>query len=178
MRRAQNKQSLSAFQDKRTLEHTRAVAGLDRDLCVSAPTGSGKTLAYAIPIVQALCRQTKLSQLRSLVIVPTGDLAAQVGNVFKPLCRAVGLKVSIAQGSGIKSLYHNDAFGEQNAFRHHPAVKQKFITSLTVQTTVTDLTSNDTTDIRDVDILVTPQVDLSHWFVDLLDCFSIRSNFW
>ena len=34
-------------------------------------------------------------------------------------------------------------------------MKQKFITSLTAQTTV-DLTSNDTTDIRDVDILVTP----------------------
>lgn len=139
-----------------TWRHTGGGLTFDRDLCVSAPTGSGKTLAYAIPIVQALCRQTKLSQLRSLVIVPTGDLAAQVGNVFKPLCRAVGLKVSIAQGSGMKMLYHNDAFGEQNAFRQHPAVKQKFITSLTAQTTVTDLISNDTTDIRDVDILVTP----------------------
>ena len=140
-----------------TWRHTGGGLSFDRDLCVSAPTGSGKTLAYAIPIVQALCRQTKLSHLRSLVIVPTGDLAAQVGNVFKPLCQAVGLTVGIAQGSGIKSLYHNDAFGEQNAFRHHPALKQKFITSLTAQTTVTDPTSNNTeADIRDVDILVTP----------------------
>ena len=36
-------------------------------------------------------------------------------------------------------------------------MKQKFITSLTAQTTVTDPTSNNTeADIRDVDILVTP----------------------
>ena len=59
-----------------TWKHTGGGLSFDRDLCVSAPTGSGKTLAYAIPIVQALCRQSQLSQLRSLVIVPTGDLAA------------------------------------------------------------------------------------------------------
>lgn len=140
-----------------TWKHTGGGLSFDRDLCVSAPTGSGKTLAYAIPIVQALCRQSQLSQLRSLVIVPTGDLAAQVGHVFKPLCRAVGLKVSIAQRSEVRLLQCNAALNEQNGLRHLPALKQKVFTSLTSQTTVAHPTSTDVKiDIRDVDILVTP----------------------
>jgi ATP-dependent RNA helicase DDX51/DBP6 len=81
-----------------TWRHTGGGMNFDRDLCVCAPTGSGKTLAYALPIVQALAGRTNVRRLRALVVVPTGDLASQVAEVFAPLCKAAGLRVGVAQG--------------------------------------------------------------------------------
>ena len=84
-----------------TWRHTGGGMRFDRDLCVCAPTGSGKTLAYALPIVQALAGRTNVRRsLRALVIVPTGDLALQVAEVFTPLCKAAGLRVGVAHGPG------------------------------------------------------------------------------
>ncbi|CAI7769027.1 unnamed protein product [Closterium sp. NIES-53] len=64
----------------------REVAGLraaSHDLCVCAPTGSGKTLAYALPVVQALAGRV-VRRVRAVVVLPTRDLAAQVGNMVVP----------------------------------------------------------------------------------------------
>ncbi|GFR41488.1 hypothetical protein Agub_g2179 [Astrephomene gubernaculifera] len=72
------------------------------DLCVAAPTGSGKTLAYALPVINALCSATArrggcgAGRLQALVVLPTRDLAAQVYDVFRPLCDAVQLRVALA----------------------------------------------------------------------------------
>ena len=49
-----------------------------RDLCVCAPTGSGKTFSYVLPIVQTLSKRV-VKRLRALVVLPTRDLATQVG---------------------------------------------------------------------------------------------------
>ena len=54
----------------------RAMAG--RDLMCSAQTGTGKTAAFALPILNALAREEKAA-LRALVLVPTRELAIQVG---------------------------------------------------------------------------------------------------
>ncbi len=60
---------------------------LGRDVLGSAQTGSGKTAAYALPALQHLATQTLLSPRRTLVLVlvPTRELAMQVGEVFKQL---------------------------------------------------------------------------------------------
>mmetsp|Transcript_28021 Transcript_28021/g.51761 ORF Transcript_28021/g.51761 Transcript_28021/m.51761 type:complete len:525 (-) Transcript_28021:487-2061(-) len=67
------------------------------DICIAAPTGSGKTLAYALPVINELSRQNErnvgIHCLRALVVLPTRDLAAQVYQVFKPLCQSVSLNV-------------------------------------------------------------------------------------
>ena len=57
------------------------------DILGSAQTGSGKTAAYALPALQHLAAQTLLSPRRCLVLVlvPTRELAMQVGEVFKQL---------------------------------------------------------------------------------------------
>jgi len=58
-----------------------------RDLLGLAPTGSGKTAAFALPLLQRLAagRQHVPRRVRVLVLVPTRELAAQVGEVFRRL---------------------------------------------------------------------------------------------
>ena len=73
-----------------------------RDLWASAPTGSGKTLAFALPLVQQHVltpRQTNYRRpVRTLVLVPTRELAVQVGDVFTQLAYPLRLKVSVVYG--------------------------------------------------------------------------------
>ena len=73
-----------------------------RDVWASAPTGSGKTLAYALPLVQLVLqtpRQTNFRRpIRCLVLVPTRELAVQVGGVLTHLSYKPGLKVAVVFG--------------------------------------------------------------------------------
>ncbi|MDB5946626.1 MAG: helicase [Ramlibacter sp.] len=57
------------------------------DLLGSAQTGSGKTAAFALPLLQRLQEGPKHTprRLRALVLVPTRELAAQVGEVLRSL---------------------------------------------------------------------------------------------
>jgi superfamily II DNA/RNA helicase len=64
-----------------------------QDVWATAPTGSGKTLAFALPLVQRLLatpRQTNFRRpVRTLVLVPTRELAVQVGGPTWPTaCRS------------------------------------------------------------------------------------------
>jgi len=63
------------------------------DYLISAPTGSGKTLAYAIPIIKAL-EERKQIRLRTLIVLPTRDLVAQVRETMEGLAKGTGLVVS------------------------------------------------------------------------------------
>ena len=89
-----------------------------RDVLVTAQTGSGKTLAYVLPLLQRLLQvrshepvqePSKTSSgkrtTRFLVLVPTRELAIQVGAVFKSLFTSlapsqprVPLKLSVVYG--------------------------------------------------------------------------------
>jgi superfamily II DNA/RNA helicase len=62
-----------------------------RDLCARAKTGSGKTLAYALPILEKLDGSDlrRGSSILALVLVPTRELADQVGRVFVGLVRGM-----------------------------------------------------------------------------------------
>jgi ATP-dependent RNA helicase RhlE len=59
------------------------------DLLALAPTGSGKTAAFALPLLQRLnaVRGGYRRSVRVLVLVPTRELAAQVGEAFRELSR-------------------------------------------------------------------------------------------
>uniref|UniRef100_A0A336MJC5 ATP-dependent RNA helicase n=1 Tax=Culicoides sonorensis TaxID=179676 RepID=A0A336MJC5_CULSO len=69
-----------------------------RDICCSAPTGSGKTLAFAIPIVQILLQRVQ-RKVRALVLLPVNELAEQVFNVFKQLCKGTKLTPTLLSNS-------------------------------------------------------------------------------
>jgi ATP-dependent RNA helicase RhlE len=73
-----------------------------RDVWATAPTGSGKTLAFALPLVQQHVlapRQTNFRRpVRTLVLVPTRELAVQVGDVLTHLGQPFKLKVAVVYG--------------------------------------------------------------------------------
>lgn len=84
-----------------------AMAG--HDIWVTAPTGSGKTVAYALPQLEKLIRsglslslQEGNSQrtIQSLVLVPTRELAIQVGQTFMSLSAHLGkvCKITVVFG--------------------------------------------------------------------------------
>jgi superfamily II DNA/RNA helicase len=70
-----------------------------RDVLGRGRTGSGKTLAFSLPLVARLAggRRTP-RQARSLVLVPTRELANQVLAVVAPLAKAQGLTTAVVFG--------------------------------------------------------------------------------
>jgi superfamily II DNA/RNA helicase len=73
-----------------------------RDVLGSAQTGSGKTVAFALPLLQQLAQvpAEKPRRAHALVLVPTRELAAQVGEEFRNLAQHLDapLKVSVVFG--------------------------------------------------------------------------------
>lgn len=67
-----------------------------RDVVGQAQTGSGKTLAFAIPIVERCT--PKVRGIQALVLVPTRELAIQVGEVVGRLCTARRLRATLLYG--------------------------------------------------------------------------------
>lgn len=59
------------------------------DMLASAQTGTGKTAAFALPLLHFLQRkpQARPRLLRALVLVPTRELAAQVGGLIRSLAQ-------------------------------------------------------------------------------------------
>ena len=57
-----------------------------RDVLGCAHTGSGKTLAFALPLLQSL-KPTTRKQTQALVLVPTRELATQVGDTIRDVAQ-------------------------------------------------------------------------------------------
>jgi superfamily II DNA/RNA helicase len=75
------------------------------DLLVSAETGSGKTLSFCLPLLQALAENQvpaagRQRRVRALILVPTRELAVQIGEVARQLARheAQAVKVTVVFG--------------------------------------------------------------------------------
>ncbi|MBI3967115.1 MAG: DEAD/DEAH box helicase [Chloroflexi bacterium] len=87
---------------------TQAIPALldGQDVVGQARTGSGKTLAFALPIVERC--DPSVRGVQALVLVPTRELAVQVGDVLRPLAEARRLRLTLLYGG--RSL-----FPERNA---------------------------------------------------------------
>ncbi len=79
-----------------------------RDVLGIAQTGTGKTAAFALPILQRLAAATPTAPLRGhapahraircLVLSPTRELAAQIGEAFGVFGEATGLRQTVVFG--------------------------------------------------------------------------------
>jgi ATP-dependent RNA helicase RhlE len=72
-----------------------------RDLIGLAQTGTGKTAAFALPILDRLHQNRKHAgekSCRTLVLAPTRELAAQIGDSFRAYGRFLGLSTAVVFG--------------------------------------------------------------------------------
>jgi len=72
-----------------------------RDLLGIAQTGTGKTCAFATPLITRLLanpEHPRPKQTRVLVLAPTRELAAQIGDSFRAYGRFAGLRVATIFG--------------------------------------------------------------------------------
>jgi ATP-dependent RNA helicase RhlE len=74
-----------------------------RDLLGCAQTGTGKTAAFALPTLQRLSAagsrpQERGRKVRCLVLAPTRELAAQIGESFRAYGRFTGLRHAVIFG--------------------------------------------------------------------------------
>ena len=69
-----------------------------RDIVASAQTGSGKTAAFALPLLHRLAETpTGTSRrVRGLILVPTRELAAQVGEALVSLAKYLPQRIKVA----------------------------------------------------------------------------------
>lgn len=72
-----------------------------RDLLGIAQTGTGKTAAFSLPIINRLVlnkKKAKPARMRSLILTPTRELAAQINDNVKTYSKGLGLKSAVIYG--------------------------------------------------------------------------------
>jgi ATP-dependent RNA helicase RhlE len=70
-----------------------------KDLVAIAQTGTGKTAAFALPILQRLAATPRThGGIRVLVLAPTRELAAQIGDGFRTYGKGTGLTAEVIFG--------------------------------------------------------------------------------
>lgn len=73
-----------------------------RDVLAAAQTGTGKTAAFSLPLLQTLGQNLGQKHPRALILCPTRELAAQIGDALKDYGQGIGLKhLVIFGGVGI-----------------------------------------------------------------------------
>ncbi|HEY8078593.1 MAG TPA: DEAD/DEAH box helicase, partial [Labilithrix sp.] len=69
-----------------------------RDLLACAQTGTGKTAAFVLPVLQRLASTPRTRGVRALVLTPTRELAAQIGERTSAYGRHLGLRHAVVYG--------------------------------------------------------------------------------
>jgi len=75
-----------------------------KDVLAGAQTGTGKTAGFTLPLLQMLdaeAKATKAHRIRALVLTPTRELAAQVGEAVQTYGKHLDLKSAVIFG-GVK----------------------------------------------------------------------------
>ncbi|MGM5470724.1 DEAD/DEAH box helicase [Flavobacteriaceae bacterium LMO-SS05] len=83
-------------------EQTIPLVLAKNDVVCTAQTGTGKTAAFALPILQLLYDKQdapkKGKKIRALIISPTRELAAQIGENFKAYAKYTNLRSTVIYG--------------------------------------------------------------------------------
>jgi len=81
------------------IQHNAIPVALKReDIIGIAQTGTGKTLAFGLPILHRLLQSPAHKRFRSLIILPTRELAIQVDDTLRKLGAPFGLRSAVLIG--------------------------------------------------------------------------------
>ena len=73
-----------------------------KDMLASAQTGTGKTAAFAIPIIQGIYNNrdhnTRLHDIKALILAPTRELAEQIKDSFRNYSRNLNIRTEVVYG--------------------------------------------------------------------------------
>jgi ATP-dependent RNA helicase RhlE len=96
LQRALREEGFTAPTDIQTAAIPAILQG--RDVLASAQTGSGKTAAFALPMLQHIAQSAPSTPrvTQGLVIVPTRELAVQVGNAINSFAKYLPQRVKVA----------------------------------------------------------------------------------
>ena len=131
------------FASPTPIQHKAIPVALEgQDIVGVAQTGTGKTLAFGIPMVQRLASEGG----RALVIVPTRELALQVGEVMRTILTPFGFQGAILIGGA-------PIFRQIQALRKHPNVL------VATPGRLVDHLERKTVNLKDVRILVLDEAD-------------------
>ncbi|MBI5759825.1 MAG: DEAD/DEAH box helicase [Planctomycetales bacterium] len=122
-----------------------------RDLLGVAQTGTGKTAAFSLPIIQRLVQNGNPAKgagrkIRVLVLSPTRELAAQIGQ-------------SIATYSGHTALRHTVVFGGVSQFHQVQALKNGVDILVATPGRLMDLQAQGHINLSNLQILVLDEAD-------------------
>lgn len=70
----------------------------ERDVLACAQTGTGKTMAFVLPMLHALQKKTGRQGIKALILVPTRELAQQIGLEVEQLARYTGIRNAVIIG--------------------------------------------------------------------------------
>jgi ATP-dependent RNA helicase RhlE len=114
----------------------------NKDLIGIAKTGSGKTLAYAIPLIERELLSKDHKNIKSLILVPTRELAMQVRNevmlVGKDHLKTAVIMGGVAQSKQLKELKRGVDILVATPGRLNDLIKQGKITLAFVDKVVLD----------------------------------------
>lgn len=116
------------------------------DVLAVAQTGTGKTAAFAIPIINMIHSQKNSSRavgIKCVVMVPTRELALQIGEVFTRLSKNTKVKVfalygGVAQDRQIKKLQDGIDVLITTPGRMFDLIHQKYVDLWNIQVLVLD----------------------------------------
>jgi ATP-dependent RNA helicase RhlE len=120
-----------------------------RDLLGSAQTGTGKTAAFTLPMLQKLASEPRRPNKgcpRALILAPTRELAAQIGDSLKTYGQFLNLS-------------HTVIFGGVNQFRQVNALKRGVDVLVATPGRLLDLMQQGHIHLHKVEIFVLDEVD-------------------
>lgn len=117
------------------------------DVMAIAQTGTGKTAAFAIPIIDLIARNKYRNGISALVMVPTRELAKQIGEVFSDL----------AKGTTVKTFA---LYGGVDQDKQKKALEKGIDVLITTPGRMFDLISQGSIDVSEVKHLILDEADL------------------
>ena len=149
-----NQSIIRAIEDKKykapTIIQEKAIPAIlnGRDILGCVHTGSGKTAAFAIPILELISRKSdeNVNNIRALVLVPTRELAIQIGESFEAYSNHLETRIGVV-------------YGGVTPKRHIKVLKREPQILVATPGRLLDLMGKGYVDLKHVDVFVLDEAD-------------------